>query len=584
MKKIIALVLLLAAATCLFAAKEKEVPKVEVTMPFSKGVNLSYWLEPEWFGNDGTTYYNKQDFEDIKSIGVDIVRIPIHFESWSSGAPDYIIEDWVWEILDKAVDWCTELNLYVIIDFHNDCLGKFSTSPDIEKVLKKIWPQIAGHFKNSGEYVLYELFNEPHMRSGNVAADVAKWNKIQGNILKLIRTIDTTHTVIVGAENWNGVVELLKLPDYKDDNIIYNYHDYLPFLFTYQGLPGFDQERIKNVPFPYDKNRMPPLPQNPTDTEKWFYENYSQAANEANLVKPLDDAVKFANKRKVALMCNEYGCNMTYADPAERLNWYRLKAKWMDERNIIRVSWNYRDANGLFNYNIKDLTWFEQNMAYKVRFPEDLNKDLLEAMGYTVPSVPPRQYHTWLDSAKKKGDYTIYNNGFAENTHVYGLTNKEQDMKFSPCRINKKDSPDEPSYIYMENMKAKSYDYWGVDFGGTCDFSSLVSSGKSLEFEVRTNQKNLKFDCRFKQFADYSEGKTGFPWRASSNVKVSGNGEWQKISIPLKDFYDVGAWNEAEQKWYDGEGLFNWKKVQDLEFAIIEDLTDGVSIRNIVIR
>ena len=159
MKKLIALVLLFAVATCLFAAKEKEVPKVEVSMPFSKGVNLTHWLEPEWFGNDGTCYYNKQDFEDIKSIGADIVRIPIHFESWSSGAPDYIIEDWVWEILDKAVDWCTELKLYVIIDFHNDCLGKFSTSPDIEKVLKKIWPQIAGHFKNSGEYVLYEIFN-----------------------------------------------------------------------------------------------------------------------------------------------------------------------------------------------------------------------------------------------------------------------------------------------------------------------------------------------------------------------------------------------------------------------------------------
>ena len=45
MKKLIALVLLLAATTCLFAAKEKKPPKVEKTMPFKKGLNLSNWIE-----------------------------------------------------------------------------------------------------------------------------------------------------------------------------------------------------------------------------------------------------------------------------------------------------------------------------------------------------------------------------------------------------------------------------------------------------------------------------------------------------------------------------------------------------------
>ena len=159
MKKIIALVLLLAAATCLFAAKEKEVPKVNKVMPFTKGLNLSIWLEVRNNSIWLSELFGRQDFEDIKSLGVEIVRIPIWFEEFSSGEPDYIVEDWLWEKIDNAVEWCTELEMYMIIDFHNDCGGNTKTRPDIEKVLLKIWPQIAERYKDSGKYVLYEFMN-----------------------------------------------------------------------------------------------------------------------------------------------------------------------------------------------------------------------------------------------------------------------------------------------------------------------------------------------------------------------------------------------------------------------------------------
>ncbi|MBO4729808.1 MAG: cellulase family glycosylhydrolase, partial [Spirochaetaceae bacterium] len=195
MKKIIAFVLLLAAATCLFAAKEKEVPRVNKTMPFSKGLNLSNWLEDLGGGNSRSVMFNRQDFEDIKSLGADITRLYIWFEEFSSGEPDFIIPDWLWKRIDDAVAWCTELKMYIIIDFHNNCGADSQTRPDVENMLEKIWTQVASRYKDSSEYVLYEIMNEPHMKSGNIAADVSKWNKIQGRILKLIRTIDTKHTV-----------------------------------------------------------------------------------------------------------------------------------------------------------------------------------------------------------------------------------------------------------------------------------------------------------------------------------------------------------------------------------------------------
>ncbi len=571
MKKLYSLifiVLFLFSAAFVFAAKEKEVPKVEKTMPFSKGLSFGDWLEEKGHGDANTTLYTRQDFDDIKSLGVEILRIPIWFEEFSSGEPDYIVEDWLWEKIDNAVEWCTELEMYVIIDFHNDCGSNSKTRPDIENVLLKIWPQIAERYKDSGEYVLYEIYNEPHMKSGNIAADVAKWNKIQGRILKLIRTIDQKHTVIVGAENWNSYTEILKLPDYKDNNIILNFHDYSPFLFTTQGADYSGLGEVKHIPFPYSKEKMPEKPKNQQDWINEMFANYKRDSSEATLVKPLDEAVKFANKRGIALMCNEYGTRMEYAEPDERTNWYRLKAKWMDERNIIRLSHSYRESFGIFNN--------PSHLPPEARFPEDLNNDILNAMGYNT-SLEPQTHFIWLENAKKTGDYTIYKNGFAKGVYAGGGC--------SALRINRKDSANEEKIIYVE--KAEAYQNVSCIFGGTNDFSDLVSSGKSLEFEIRSNQKNLGINVYFMDKEIPGTGKANLPWRCQTTINdrlVPADGKWHKVSIPLKDFMQDGAYSDSEQKWYNAEGLFSWSKVNRLTFDFVKGLQNDVSIRNIAIR
>ena len=561
-----ALIAIWAFANLTLAAKEVDVPRVNKTLPFSKGINLTCWLAGEQ--PDYVSTYGKQDFEDIKSLGADITRLYIRFEEFSSGEPDFIIPDWLWKRIDDAVAWCTELKLYIIIDFHNNCDGDSKTRPDVEKMLEKIWTQVASRYKDSSEYVLYEILNEPHMKSGNIAADVSKWNKIQGRILKLIRTIDTKHTVIVGAEDWNSVTQLLKLPDYKDNNIILNFHDYSPFLFTTQGADYCDLGEVRHIPFPYSKEKMPKLPQNVMPWVKNSYNSYKNDSSEATLVTPLDEAVKFANKRGVALMCNEYGVRMEYADPDERTNWYRLKVKWMDERNIIRLSHSYRESFGIYNN--------PSLLAIEAKFPEDLNTDIINAMGYNT-FLKPQTHLTWFENAKKTGDYTIYKNGFAKGLSTGG-------WNITRFRINKKDSADGESFIHAP--KADSFAYIKCVFGEECDFTSLVNSGKSLEFEVRSNQKNLNLLLHFKNPEIPEAGKAGLPWSCTKNENtIPADGKWHKISIPLKDFTQDGAYSDREQKWYNAEGLFSWSKVYRLEFDFGEKgLQNDVSIRNIAIK
>lgn len=568
MKKIFSIFIFLLCAGTFFAANP---PRVNKTLPFHKGINFTLWLdgnEPHRVANFG-----RQDFEDIRSLGVDCTRLYIRFEEYSSGEPDYIIPDWLWKNIDDAVAWCTELKMYMIIDFHNDCDGDSKTRPDVEKVLTKIWPQIANRYKDSSEYIIYEIMNEPHFRSGNLEADISKWNKIQGKILKLIRTIDTKHTVIVGAESWNSVTALLKLPDYKDDNIIYNFHDYTPMLFSHQGASWTIFKYLTGVPFPYDKNKMPPFPKDPGAKDlRWDYDNYERDSSENVLCKPLDEAVKLANKRGVALMCNEWGVSMQYADNAERINWYRMKAKWMDDRNIIRMSHDYKDLFGIFN-----------SPSHFETFPQDVNVELIEAMGYKMPQgVKPRSKN-WMETSYKNGEYVIYKDGVSKNTLCNPWLKCVRKNEFTSFG----NKPDDNGGLYISVPSAEKYNAFIFELNKSYDFTPFVNKNLCLEFEVKTTQKNFRLDVYFMDSLETSMDKKGFEWRATKSFTSRdglNDGKWHKVRILLKDMKDGGAWNDLEKKWYNGEGLFNWDRVHKLAFDFIDGLTEECCIRNIVVK
>ncbi len=559
------------------AAFAAGVPRVNKSMPYAKGLNLSEWLEVGGFGNVRKCIYGKQDFENIKSLGVEIIRVPIWFEEFSSGKPDYIVEDWLWESIDNAVSWCEEYQMYMIIDFHNNCSDGHPTKPDVEKMLVKIWKQIAERYKDKSDYVLYEIMNEPHLSSASPEADIVKWGKVQGNVLKEIRAIDKKHTVIVGGEQSNSLGAMLKLPDYKDDNIIYNFHDYTPFLFTHQGAEWWNpMSYFKHVPFPYVKEKMPPAPKNATDEAKWFYKNYEKDASEKNLVAPLDKAVEFANKRNSALMCNEYGVMMNYADEQERVNWYAMKTKWMKERNIIRVSWDYTGKFGIFN-SVSDTGNPMKNLP---QFPKDLNEDILRAMELNPVKKDVKVKQKWFALSKKKGSYDIYTDSFAE-----GIVFEGSVTPWETPRVDKKDSNGGEKYIWIQ--RANKYNMMAFGFDEAVDFTELLNKNAVLEFEVRTNQKELELEIYFRDKLASESDENGFEWRSSKyfgSKDFPPDGKWHKASAPLKDFKPTGAWLTSKGEWVNDKGLFSWRKVDALTFNFTKDIKDGISIRNIAIR
>ena len=127
--------------------------QLQAQVSFNRGVNLTGWFQTSSAQQVQFTKYTKKDFQNIKSLGCDVVRLPINLFYMTNGSPDYTIDPLLYEFLDQAVDWAEELQMYLILDNHtNDDLA--SKNANLEAVLTKVWVQMAGHYKNRSNYVL----------------------------------------------------------------------------------------------------------------------------------------------------------------------------------------------------------------------------------------------------------------------------------------------------------------------------------------------------------------------------------------------------------------------------------------------
>ena len=61
-------------------------------VPFTRGVNLTTWFQTSRAQDIQFTQFTMQDFVNIKSLGCDVIRLPINLHAMTSGSPDYIIE------------------------------------------------------------------------------------------------------------------------------------------------------------------------------------------------------------------------------------------------------------------------------------------------------------------------------------------------------------------------------------------------------------------------------------------------------------------------------------------------------------
>ncbi|MBV9963301.1 MAG: cellulase family glycosylhydrolase [Parafilimonas sp.] len=189
-----------------------------------RGVSIA---DPDKIEHEG--HWNKHLFEQVKNIGTMLVRIPVHPVSWRERtASDYLI------LLDSAVSWCTDLNLYVDIDWHSIGNLEMELFQDpmyntTKKETYEFWRTISKHFADNNTVAFYELFNEPTTYHGQLGTVSWKnWKEMNENIIHLIRSYDAETIELVAGFDWAYDLTPLREEPINAANIAYVTHPY-PF-------------------------------------------------------------------------------------------------------------------------------------------------------------------------------------------------------------------------------------------------------------------------------------------------------------------------------------------------------------------
>lgn len=201
----------------------------EINELLGKGINLGNALEAPAEGEWGMTI-EKEYFALIKDAGFQSVRIPIRWSAHTSENSPYTIEEDFLQRVDQVVGWALEQDLSVIINIHH--FNELMAEPNQQKQkFLSIWNQVARHFKDHSEFVLFEILNEPH---SNLTADI--WNRFLEDAISTVRQSNPNRVLLAGTAPWGGFdgVRDLELPE-TDLQIIVTVHYYNPFQFTHQG-------------------------------------------------------------------------------------------------------------------------------------------------------------------------------------------------------------------------------------------------------------------------------------------------------------------------------------------------------------
>ena len=320
------------------------------------GMNLSY-LDNWWLGTKAKNYGDfvkaeeaakrEKMFAGIAKSGFKTVRIPIDFGAWANYEKPY-----AWEneeglrTADLFVKWAAENNLNAIIDLHHvEFDGSVKGAATTERIVW-LWKRIAERYKNTNpEKVFFELRNEPH----DIKAE--DWRAQAEEIIKAVRQIAPSHTLIVGFHDWNSRQALIDSEPFEDKNIIYTFHYYDPFIFTHQGASWSAEglPELKNVPFPWSKETKIKTPE--TGKGKWvegLINSYQKDSNAAKMFDDLKAAKDWSVKNKVPIFLGEFGSFSKFAGAEDRCRHAETVYTILGKLKIPNAWWEWDGGFNMF--------------------------------------------------------------------------------------------------------------------------------------------------------------------------------------------------------------------------------------------
>jgi endoglucanase len=315
------------------------------------GVNLS-----NWFTDSGRQPLVARDFDQIRAAGFDHVRVPINPESLGfslyDGESGRVLFDF--SNLDLAVGMARDHGLSIILDIQpgDGLMAQIEQDPRAEAGLIALWRHLAEHYQPfSTSTVVFELLNEPRFKTAG-----SQYRTLIANIVTAIRQVAPKTTLIVDlpkSATLGGFDDFVQI---ADDNVIYAFHFYEPYIVTHQGMkaaPVFGRALRYFRGLPYPASAIKPgtnyAPEGgDTDEVKKEIGDYTAANwNAEHIAGRIKVAANWAASNHQHVICTEFGAARRFIDPASRYGWITDTRKALDANSIGWDLWDYTDLFGI---------------------------------------------------------------------------------------------------------------------------------------------------------------------------------------------------------------------------------------------
>jgi aryl-phospho-beta-D-glucosidase BglC (GH1 family) len=230
-----------------------------------KGINLGNWLMPEgymfkfevakaprqiydafdrllgpaeaetFWAKFRDRYIAREDVQFIKSVGFNVVRVPLHYGLFMT--EDGALAGPGWTLLDRMIGWAREAGLYVILDLHAAPGGQTGINhddgpgypvmfyvPRDRDLTVKLWRAIAQVYAGDPTILGYDLLNEPIAPYHDTATLNPRLEPFYERLTSAIRAVDPGRIVFLAGGQWSSSFDMFGPP--FASNLAYTYHSF----------------------------------------------------------------------------------------------------------------------------------------------------------------------------------------------------------------------------------------------------------------------------------------------------------------------------------------------------------------------
>lgn len=372
-------------------------PAAAASFSAKRGINLDIWTtwppESEWGERnvilpfpEWRKFLKPADLKALKADGFDFVRMPVDPVPFLSDRSADLTDDLLLSVRDSA-RLVNAAGLKVVVDMHivpaggNRSIGTKEVLEDdamfdrYVELLRRMARTLA---TEDPSMVAIELMNEPTL--GCEGAEAKAWADKLHRLFAAARASATRLTLVLAGACWSSAEGLAALDPkaFPDDNLMWGFHAYDPFILTHQGATwtGDFISYVAGIPYPPDSVPRETLdaaiarvkatidaeaPWSKRDGMKSYLDELmgeidTREKLNATMEKPFATVAAWAKKNGIEpqdILFGEFGMirqeyNKPYIAPADqRAAYYRDMIAHAEKHGFAWSVWSYGGAFGV---------------------------------------------------------------------------------------------------------------------------------------------------------------------------------------------------------------------------------------------